>query len=368
MKLKVCILVLICSVSAVVHSLEENLFFDLLYTFRQVDPSTINRFKFPDILANNKDVKYHFNDQEKLESININVSKEQRKTITYHLDKQFTRQNTGSSTQSEWINNGIKLTAYNLTNSIKIERAFFSGKGKLDLPKETVILSFLQANVYNNGKMQDVYLLGYQEDYDSPFFNSTWLYTDEQDGVNETIQYLDSIGYDYKMSSFPASSIHLDEFKADHHYILITAFAGSAGWSQNFILLDGSNKNFNTILHSFELSFLSFKGHYESDYKAMVYFLDGEKLYFDLNKESFDEVGVYKDGQLIIDEESNQLWGELIVDTQIKKVNTLKDKMALVLSQQPRGPANYIRAGTIESWLMLDGNSWKLIKREAISF
>ena len=42
--------------------------------------------------------------------------------------------------------------------------------------------------------------------------------------------------------------------------------------------------------------------------------------------------------------------------------------MALVLSQQPRGPANYIRAGTIESWLMLDGNSWKLIKREAISF
>lgn len=255
--------------------------------------------------------------------------------------------------------------------------AHFDGAGKLDLPKNTQILTFLQANVYDNNIMQDVYLLGEPGKGDT--FANVWLYVDEGEYSNEMIEYLHADVSIFSLESIPAAAVHQDDYQYNNEYILFSSITNALSSPRDeMIILDLRNKATKVLLdtrHSMNRAvnakkehqqLLEFnKAYYKEKYEALIQYKNGDTVTINLKnkKKLYDNEGVYKNGKLQL-VNNNQIYRDMFFYKGLQEVNKQNSKKALILSQYPVGPTDQVSVGEIANWLMLDGSNWVIVKRE----
>ncbi|HPY96884.1 MAG TPA: hypothetical protein PL063_06695 [Candidatus Cloacimonadota bacterium] len=264
-----------------------------------------------------------------------------------------------------------------ITSKVAFSITHFDGAGKLDLPKNTQILSFFQANVYDNDKSQDVYLLG--EPGNGNAFANVWLYVDEGEYSNEMITYLHSDVSSCSLTSLSAVAVHQDNYQFNNEYILFSSTANTiSSPKEEMVILDLRNKATKILFDTRDImnraanakkehqQLLEFnKAYYKDNYAAVIQYKNGDTMTINLKKKKklYDNHGIYKNGRLLLID-NNEIYKDKFFFDGIKKVNKQNSKKALIFSQYPVGPTDQVSVGRITNWLMLDGNNWVIVKRE----
>lgn len=307
-------------------------------------------------LKDNFNIEYAYQNKE-LKFITISFKKtKEMKSLQKALNKQYGESISINNDLMVWVKNGVRFEYNNSDDkSVRISLAKFNSNGKLDFSDNVYILDYRIKKVYNNGKNQELYILGSKDFADSPGWNHCYLYIDEGDYVNESLK---SLPAPHNNAYDP----HLDFYKSDFdcYYVIVKSFTGGSGGIINVMMYSFINSYPVELFNSDDFKMTNFTGKYLDDYKALIYFSDKDSTQINLKhrKKILLENGIYENNKLINEIE---LWGNALVDYKVKSIDDSTD--CLVVFQEVRGFANIDRIALIENTLTFKDNKWSLIKR-----
>ena len=276
---------------------------------------------------------------EKLESINESIS------IALGPPRKCAADSTDDG-RPTWLHNGIRYALQERSNhtSLDISLAWYAHAGSQGLPANALLLD-RQCDVERH-----ITLIGMPFQRGSIFMERLYLVIEDTAGSLQTVTELPTGGYE--------PQLELVDLNGDgSNDAFISVPTGGSGGISAFLAYSLGDDPPQPFLNTEEEEPIEFTGQFEPGYTASVTVEGWDKSFtveLDTENEEYDELGIYRNGELL---HPVELWGGGFSAMVPERIDD-DDSFALRCQQQIRGVSNADRIALVTALLQYDAGNW----------